>query len=82
MLLTTKVSRLKVLAFNIVDGDEDTVVAANGDTVIKYDNSFVSTGEPALIFLCRNASSNTVSMAFFYRQTLRTGVQVITSSFC
>ena len=56
-----------VLAFTIVDGDEDTVVNASGDTVIKYGNSFVSTGEPALIFLCRNASSNTVSMAFFYR---------------
>ena len=56
-----------IQAFNVIDGDGDTVVDASADNVIVFDNGFVDTGQPSLVFLCRNASDNTVSMSYFYK---------------
>ena len=56
-----------IQAFNVIDGDGDTVVDASANNVIVFDNGFVDTGQPSLVFLCRNASDNTVSMGYFYK---------------
>ena len=60
-----------VLEYNIISNAGDTVVDATLNPVIKYDNGFVSTGEPSLIFLSARSTgagpANGFSMAYFYK---------------
>ena len=52
--------------YQVIDSSENTVVDSSSNSVVTYDQAFVDTGEPAIVFLCRNAGDNTVSIAYFY----------------
>lgn len=67
--------------YQVIDSNEDTVVDASANNVVVYDQAFVDTGEPAIVFLCRNASDNTVSMAYFYDTSFKDWSSANYSSF-
>ena len=50
----------------LLDNSGNTVLDASSNNVVVYAQAFVDTGEPALVFICRNASDDKVSMGFFY----------------
>ena len=53
-------------AYQVIDNSGNTVIDASANNVITYEQSLIDTGEPAIIFICRNAANNNVSMAYFY----------------